>query len=264
MMSWYRARVEYDGSAYHGWQVQKNAPSVQAALEAALERLAGEPVRVRGAGRTDAGVHARGQTILFCLPDVIPAGNIAMAVNSRLPADIAVHGVCPTDPSFDPRRQCVRKQYTYSIACGPLRPALAGARCWHIKWNLDPAAMQAAAAVFVGTHDFTSYCNGELAADDNVRTVDRSEVVCLGPDAAGRQRYVYFVEGRSFLYNMVRALTGAVVEAGSGKVQPGDIRAILDARSRSAAGQSAPARGLCLEWTLYAGEEPPPDGTGLF
>ena len=124
--------------------------------------------------------------------------------------------------------------------------------------------MRLAAGMFLGEHDFTSFCNRELAGGDNVRTIARSELRELGPDAAGRTRLVYYVEGRSFLYNMVRALTGTLAAVGGGRFSPSDIPAIMLARDRAAAGQSAPARGLCLEWTLYPGEEAPPDGNGLF
>ncbi len=259
-----RVTVEYDGTRYCGWQVQKNGVSVQEMLERAVERLSGLQTRVRGAGRTDAGVHARGQIAVFELPAAIPLDKIPEALNSRLPDDIAVTGAAEVDAEFDPRRHCVLKQYSYSFVAGPLRPALDNRRCWHIKWKLDIDAMTEAAGMFLGTRDFTSFCNRELSGNDNTRTVERSEIVRLEPDAAGRRRYVYLVEGRSFLYNMVRALTGTLVGVGTGRYRPGDLAEILAARDRAAAGQSAPPWGLCLEWVLYPGEAKPADGTGLF
>lgn len=259
-----RIAVEYDGAAYRGWQIQKNGPSIQEELEKALERLTGQRLPVRGAGRTDAGVHARGQVAAFPMPSMIPLANIPAALNSRLPADIAVLSAVEVGGDFDPRRHCLLKQYSYSLTVGQVRPALGSGRSWHVKWPLDGEAMARAAALFLGEHDFTSFCNRERAAEDNVRAVDRSELIRLAPDAAGRPRWVYCVEGRSFLYNMVRALAGTLVAVGTGRFRPEDIPAILAARDRSRAGQSAPPWGLCLEWVLYPGDAKPPDRGGLF
>ena len=259
-----RIDVEYDGEKYNGWQVQKNAPSVQEELEKALERLTGERVRVRGAGRTDAGVHARGQTAAFPLPKGIPIGNVPAAMNSRLPDDIAVTRARIAPADFDPRRHCVMKRYSYSFVTGKIRPGLSGRRAWHVKWPLDLDAMREAAGAFVGTHDFTSFANKEVESNDNVRTLARSEVIVLEPDYAGRGRFVYLVEGRSFLYNMVRALAGTLVGVGAGRFRPNAMPGLLAARKRSVAGQSAPPWGLCLEWTLYPGDAKPGDRYGLF
>lgn len=259
-----RIAVEYDGAAYSGWQVQKNGPSVQEELEKALQRLTGGFVRVRGAGRTDAGVHARGQVAAFAMPGGIPIGNLAAAINSRLPDDIAVVAAAEAGADFDPRRDCALKQYSYSFTAGGVRPALGRKRAWHLKWRLDPARMIEAARLFAGDHDFTSFCNRELAGRDNKRTVERSEFAVLRPDQAGRARFVYLIEGRSFLYNMVRAIAGTLVDVGTGRFGPEDVAGIMAARDRAAAGQSAPPWGLCLEWVMYPGETRPPDRDGLF
>ncbi len=258
-----RITVEYDGTRYNGWQGQKNATSIQAALEKAVERLTGTPQRIQGAGRTDAGVHARGQTAVLTLPDGLPVDKVPEALNSRLPADIAVTAAREVDQTFDPRRDCILKQYSYSFTTGPLRPALGNCRCWHVKWKLDVDAMRQAAGLFMGTHDFTSFCNRELADKDNTRTIERSEIRTLEPDAAGRQRHVDMVEGRSFLYNKVRALLGTLVGVGAGRFKPDDIPAIMAQKDRAKAGQSAPPWGLCLEWTLYPGDMRPADRQGL-
>lgn len=254
--------IEYDGTAYNGWQAQNNAPSVQAAVEKAAARLAGADVRVRGAGRTDAGVHARGQVAVAVLPRAIPVEKIPEAMNSRLPDDIAVTAAAEVSPAFDPRRDCVMKQYSYSMTFGAVRPALGGKRSWHVKRPVDIDAMIEAAGAFVGTHDFTSFCNRELAGRDNTRTVDRSEFEELPPDGAGRRRLVYRVEARSFLYNQVRAMAGTLYGAGTGRFS--SMEEIFAARDRAAAGESAPPWGLCLEWALYPGEARPEDGAGLF
>ncbi|MDR2392258.1 MAG: tRNA pseudouridine(38-40) synthase TruA [Planctomycetota bacterium] len=259
-----RATIEYDGSNYGGWQVQENAPSVQGALERALKFLTGKETRIRGAGRTDAGVHARGQTAAFPVPEKIPLGNLREALNSRLPSDIAVTAVREVADDFDPRRHCIRKQYTYSFLIGRPRPALDRRRSWQIPWPLSTEAMCAAAEMFLGEHDFTSFCNRERAGRDNLRLVERSEMRELSPDAAGRKRLVYYVEGKGFLYGMVRTIAGSLVEAGRQRFRPEDIADIMECRDRARAGPGAPPGGLCLEWTLYPGERAPPDGNGLF
>lgn len=259
-----RLTVEYDGTAYNGWQIQNNAPSVQAALERAASRLAGGPVRVRGAGRTDAGVHARGQVAVVELPAAIPVEKIPEALNSRLPDDVAVTAAAGAAEDFDPRHDCVMKQYSYSMTLGPVRPALGDRRSWHVKRPVDVDAMIAAAGAFLGDHDFTSFCNRELAGRDNVRTVERSDIEELPPDRAGRRRLVFRVEGRSFLYNQVRAMVGTLYGVGTGRFAPSGIADIFAARDRAAAGESAPPWGLCLEWVLYPGEERPADSSGLF
>lgn len=256
-MSICRATIEYDGSAYNGWQIQKNGPSVQEELEKALLRLTGAAVRVRGAGRTDAGVHARGQTAAFPLPSGIPVAKIPEAMNSRLPDDIAVTDARAVDDAFDPRRDCILKRYSYSITYGKVKPVLARRRSWHVKWRLDIDAMRRAAAFFVGTRDFTSFCNQELAGRDNVRSVEKSEFVVFPPDAAGRVNLVYAIEGRSFLYNMVRTIAGTLVEVGTGRFSIDELAEMAAARNRAAAGQSAPPWGLCLEWTMYPGDSRP-------
>ncbi len=259
-----RLRVEYDGSRFGGWQIQKNSPSVQEELEKAVLRLTGTACRVRGAGRTDAGVHARGQVAVAGLPAALPVEKAPEALNSRLPDTIAVTAAMEAPEGFDPRRDCVLKQYSYSLTLGPVRPALGDRRSWHIKRPVDVAAMRRAAGDFVGDHDFTTFCNRELAGKDNSRTIVRSEIEELSPDGAGRRRLVYRVEGRSFLYNQVRALLGTLVGIGCGRFAADAIPGMLRARDRAAAGESAPPWGLCLEWVLYKGEERPEDRQGLF
>lgn len=259
-----RITIEYDGTGYHGWQIQKNAPSVQAALEKAAGHLAGQVVRVRGAGRTDAGVHARGQVAVALLPASLPLEKVPEALNSRLPDDIAVTAAAEAAEDFDPRRHCVMKQYSYSLSLGPIRPALGDKRSWHIKRPLDVDAMRQAAGEFLGSHDFTSFCNSELAGEDNLRTIERSAMEEIAPDEVGRRRLVFRVEGRSFLYNQVRAMVGTLMGVGIGRFRPDDIGRILAVRDRTAAGESAPPWGLCLEWAVYPGEKPPADRPGLF
>lgn len=245
----YKVTLEYDGTRYGGWQVQPNAVTIQAMLEAALERLTGTPQRVQGAGRTDAGVHARGQVARILLPDSIPAERVVMAVNSRLPKDIAVREAIPVDPSFDPRRDAKRKRYRYTIHAEPIRPVLGRQYCWHIPRPLDTEAVASACGYFEGTHDFTSFTRTDPHAPPGMheRTVDRCALTVEG------SRLCVDVEGRSFLYNMVRNMVGTLVDVGTGRFAPGEIVPILEARDRRSAGQGAPACGLCLEWIRYGG-----------
>jgi tRNA pseudouridine38-40 synthase len=239
--------VEYDGTAYSGWQLQPNRPSIQEKLEMALAMLTGETIRINGAGRTDAGVHARGQVAAFRSACDIPIEKMARAINSRLPKDISVISTEDVPESFDPRRGAKRKLYRYTIINSPLRPALLRNFAWHVAWPLNRELMRQAAAEFVGTHDFASFCHAECNrnAVNTVRTVDRSELLIDGDNL------YYEIEGRSFLYNMVRTLAGMLVEIGRGKFPADSIPSIMAARDRRAAGMTAPAPGLCLEWIRY-------------
>ncbi|MCX7935386.1 MAG: tRNA pseudouridine(38-40) synthase TruA [Planctomycetota bacterium] len=252
--------VEYDGTAYCGWQVQPNGPSVQAALEEAAHKLTGERVRVIGASRTDAGVHARGQVAALRLAvAAIPADHFALALNSRLPADIAVRASEEAALDFDPRKDVLSKMYCYRLRASPIRPALDRYYRWHVPWPLDRDAMCQAAARFVGTHDFTSFVNAEYlerakkAEEENrdtVRTLNRCEVRIAGDDIEIE------IEGPSFLYNMVRNIVGTIVDVGRGRFRAEDIAAIFAARDRRAAGMGAPPHGLCLEWIRYKPKMP--------
>lgn len=243
-----RLTIAYDGTRYVGWQVQPNGPSIQAALEEAVNHLTGEMVRVQGAGRTDSGVHARGQVALFQTESSIPTERFARALNSRLPDDIAVRAAEEVAGEFDPRRHAKRKLYRYTLARGPIRPVLDRHFCWHVVGELDVPAMAEAAKRLEGTHDFTSFSHQECNEPDanNIRTIDRSELIERG------ERLVYEVEGRSFLYNMVRNIVGTLVDVGHGRFSPADIPRLLEARDRQQAGQGAPARGLCLVWVRYS------------
>ncbi len=248
--------VEYDGAAYCGWQIQPNGPSVQAALEKAVYKLTGERTHVVGASRTDAGVHSRGQVAALRLESAsIPVSHFAQALNTRLPRDIAVRTAEEAAPDFDPRKGVLSKMYCYRLRASPIRPALDRLYRWHVPWPLDRDAMIRAAALFVGTHDFTSFVNAEYLdrpqnADkenpDTVRTVNRCEAQIDGDDINIK------IEGPSFLYNMVRNIVGTIVDVGRGRFQVEDVPAIFAARDRRAAGMGTPPHGLCLEWIRYA------------
>ncbi len=239
--------IEYDGSNYAGWQVQPNAVTVQQRLEEAVNRLTGETVKVYGAGRTDAGVHARGQVATFRTRSNIPTANFARALTSRLPRDISVRLAEEVPESFDPRHGAKLKLYRYQIHASPIAPAIGRQYLWHIGWELDIPLMQSACSFFEGEHDYTSFSNQECnnTEANNIRTVESCSLLTDGPILT------IDVIGRSFLYNMVRNIVGTLVDIGHGRIQPATLPEIFAARNRQLAGQGAPARGLTLEWIKY-------------
>ena len=239
--------IEYDGSAYAGWQVQPNAITIQSRLEGAVTRLTGEKVKVYGAGRTDSGVHARGQVATFRTASDIPTENFARALTSRLPRDISVRSAEEVSPDFDPRHNAKLKLYRYQLYASSIAPAIGRQYLWHISWKLDIPRMQQACRFFEGEHDYTSFSNQECnnAAANNIRTVES----CLLTTA--NELITIDVTGRSFLYNMVRNIVGTLVDVGRGRIAPENIPNIFAARNRQLAGQGAPATGLTLEWIKY-------------
>lgn len=254
-----RLDLEYEGTRYHGWQVQPNASTVQECVERALGAVLNEPCRVVGAGRTDAGVHALGQVAHFETTRAIPASALLRALNSLLPADIAVREVREVPDSFHARKSAVRKRYVYWIWNDPRKSALWDRFCWHVPVSLDPAAMGEAAAHLAGRHDFSSFQASDCKSRDNpVRVI---ELIRVEPMEGSFLRIA--VEASSFLRHMVRNLVGTLVEVGSGKIGADDVRFILEARDRRRAGRTAPGRGLFLEWVRYEGFlQDRPDGSG--
>lgn len=256
-----RLLVAYDGTDFHGWQRQlppgqEELRTAQGVLTAAVRDLIGAEVPVQGASRTDAGVHARGQVAAFTVEHLrIPVERLAMALNTRLPRDIEVVEAREEVESFDPVRDCVSKSYSYRLrAASAARPrGLEGratpferrftAVCRH---RLDIARLRAAAAQVVGTHDFRAFAHEPDQRETTVRTVLGCGV--CEPEA-GIVRFD--VAGSGFLHHMVRILVGTLVEAGRGRIEPGDIAQIIASRERSQAGPTMPPDGLCLEWIHY-------------
>jgi tRNA pseudouridine38-40 synthase len=233
--------IQYDGTAYHGWAVQRDLPTVAGAIEAAFETLCGRRIEVVGSSRTDAGVHALGQVAHAVLEDCpVPTENIQKAINNLLPEDIVLADVSEVDPSFDTIRDTKRKTYRYTIHTAAVRPTLEIHRCWHYPYVLDVEAMRQAAARLIGTKDFKSFASAGDQRQSSVRTVLGCDVTADGP------RITVEVEADGFLYNMVRNIVGTLVEIGRGRWTPGDIDRILDAKDRAAAGPIAPPQGLCL------------------
>ena len=241
--------IAYDGTDYHGWQVQPGLNTVQETLCKAVTDLIGRKTHVHGASRTDAGVHARGQAGLIEIVSPIPTENFPRAITDRLPSDIAVLDASDVDKSFDLIGDVKRKLYRYTICLGCVRPVMAVRYCWHLSGRIDLGAMQAAAQHLIGTHDFKSFASAADQRQSSIRTIFRCD---LHTEEDAHYQWINFdVEGDGFLYNMVRNIVGTLVDIGHGRWSPDMIRSILEARDRTAAGQLAPAGGLCLEWITY-------------
>jgi tRNA pseudouridine38-40 synthase len=252
-MTTYRVTLSYDGTDFAGWQTQRGAAArtVQGTVEEALAVLTGGGhVAVAGAGRTDTGVHALGQVASFALATPWEAGELQRALNSVLPADVRVLAAAACADDFHARRAATSKLYRYVMDTGtiqvPTRRRLAG----HVPWTLDEAAVKAAAALFVGRHDFASLASAGGSVKTTVRTVTRSEVWRDAPSAAG-ETWVYEVEATGFLRRMVRSMVGALVEAGRGTWPVERLQAALQACDRSAWPAPAVARGLTLVRVSY-------------
>ncbi len=244
-MPHYKMTVAYDGTAYHGFQIQENALTVQHYLEKALASLYGGCIRVEAAGRTDAGVHARGQVVNYCAPSLVPEAQLPPALNGLLPEDILVIGAQQVEEGFSARRDARAKIYSYTIDRGPFPDVLKRRYAWHISRPLDVQVMQKAATYLEGKHDFRAF----QAAGSRVRTTVRT-LFGIKLTVEGQFISLHFI-GDGFLYKMVRNITGTLVEVGLGRMSKKDMAPILLAGNRKQAGATAPARGLCLEKVIY-------------
>lgn len=245
-MTRYKIVVEYDGGGFVGWQRQANGPSVQAAIEEAIRHFCGKSVLVEGAGRTDAGVHALGQVAHFDLAKEATADTVMAAVNFHLkPAPVAVLSAEIVADDFHARFSADRRAYLYRIVNRRAPLALERGRAWFVPQPLDAAAMHAAAQVLIGHHDFTSFRASECQAKSPVKTLDVLAVVRSGTAIEVR------AEARSFLHHQVRNFVGSLKLVGEGRWSVADLRAVLQARDRAAAGPTAPAAGLYLTEVGY-------------
>lgn len=246
--------VAYDGTNYHGWQLQPGAVTIESELNRALAELLGEEIRVIGASRTDTGVHARCNAAVFDTTVRIPAEKFAYALNQRLPEDIRIRESKEVAPDFHPRHTPSRKTYEYRIYNARFPMPTKRLYSFFTYAKLDVEAMARAGALLEGEHDFKSFCSVNTQAETTVRTIYRVEVwregggeVCLQSGGYGDESDIVIrVTGSGFLYNMVRIIAGTLLEVGQGKRKPEDMKAILASCDRSAAGPTAPACGLTL------------------
>ncbi|MBI5545742.1 MAG: tRNA pseudouridine(38-40) synthase TruA [Deltaproteobacteria bacterium] len=241
--------LEYDGTGYVGWQVQPNGPSIQAELERSLSKLLQEPVKVTGAGRTDAGVHARGQVASLRTGKTLPLKAFVAGSNALLPKDIAVTEALERGEGFDARRSARGKIYLYRIVNRPTRAPLERRQAWEIFQPLDLESMARAAQMLLGRHDFSAFRASDCEARTTVREVRRLEVRRDGPLVELE------IEATAFLKHMVRNIVGTLVEVGRGRRAEASVAEVLAGGDRTRAGATAPAHGLCLEKVFY--EESP-------
>jgi len=239
--------IEYDGTNYSGWQTQQNGPSIQAEIEKALSKITGETIRIVGSGRTDAGVHARGQTANFHTGSKVPADRFSYALNSMLPRDIVIRESCEVPEDFHARYSAKGKKYSYLILNSKFPSALLRNYAYHINYceKLDISKLKEAAGYFVGTYDFAGFMSTGSNTIDTVRTIFEVKVYVEGELI----RIEY--KGNGFLYNMVRIITGTLIDVGIGKIEPGEIPEIIKSRDRARAGATAPPQGLYLEKVYY-------------
>ena len=240
--------IQYDGTRYHGWQVQRNARTVQEVLQDAVERITGVRSGITGCSRTDAGVHA----LMFCCAmdtdSPLRGDRMVRALNACLPGDIAVTGCREVRPDFHPRYMAEGKRYRYQIWNSPVRNPFLSPYALHRVGRLDEKGMNRTASLFIGTHDFSAFCASGSDVKDRVRTV---RLACVKREG---DLFSFLVEADGFLYNMVRAITGTVLYAAEGKLQPEDIPRILESGNRTLAGPTVPPGGLYLTRLWYEDE----------
>ena len=244
-----RLRVAYDGTAYCGWQVQPEVPTIEGELNQAISRLTKEEIIVIGASRTDAGVHAKGNVAVFDTESTIPADRFAYALNPLLPEDIVVVASDEVEADWHPRHCDTEKTYEYKILNSKFPDPMRRRDTYHVSFDLDLEKMREAAEYLKGEHDFKSFCNVHTQVEDTVRTIYDLEV------EKEEELITIRVRGNGFLYNMVRILAGTLIGVGRGTIAPEQIPAILEAKDRQAAGMTVPPQGLTLVKIDYLDEK---------
>jgi tRNA pseudouridine38-40 synthase len=245
--------IAYDGTDYHGWQIQPGLKTVQGTLCEAASTLLRQDVHIQGASRTDTGVHAQGQVGLLKAVTTIPMSELHWALNDHLPKDIVVRAAEWVPDSFDPTKGAQRKHYRYTLCIGRLRPVRQIRFCWHYPSELIVETMQAAARHLIGKQDFRTFAASVESKRNTVRTLYRCDVISYME--AGSAFIRVDVEGDGFLHHMVRILVGTLVDVSRGYLRPDQIPEVLAAQDRSAAGHLAPACGLSLEYVVYDKDE---------
>ena len=240
-------RIMFDGSRYHGWQVQKSEETVAGTFESVLSNLCGHPVKIHGCGRTDAGVHAESYCANFKTSSNIPTDRLPLAINSLLPPDIAVLSACPAPDDFDATLSCIKKEYTYRIFCSRIRNPFYYGKVYFYPNKLDIGAMKKASQAFIGTHDFAAVRSAGTETKTTIRTVywyeigEKGDIIELKACANG------------FLYNMARAMVGTLLYVSEGKISPDDLPRLLEQKDRRLTGPTVPPDGLFLTRIWYDG-----------
>lgn len=237
--------VAYDGTEYSGWQIQPEAPTIEMYLDKAIHELTGENVHVTGASRTDAGVHAYGNVAVFDTESTIPGDRFTFALNRFLPDSIVIQDSWEVSYDFHPRHCNTRKTYEYRILNTAVPLPQKRNFTWHVTGSIDIEKMKEAAAYIVGEHDFKSFCCVRTQAESTVRTIYSLEVLQEGSEIIIR------IKGNGFLYNMVRIITGTLIQVGKGRFKPEYVKQMLEAKDRTVAGQTAPPQGLTLVGIEY-------------
>jgi tRNA pseudouridine38-40 synthase len=238
-------RIEYDGTAYAGWQRQLNLPTVQQALEDAISEISGEKTTLYGAGRTDAGVHALGQTANFFHNGKVPPEKWYLALNHVLPPDICVLASGEAPEKFNARFDAVGKHYRYLVRDGKIASALWRGRCWQVYGPLDEKAMRTGIDALTGTHDFSSFMASGSVVIDTCRTLYKATLV------RQNDTWVFDFYGNGFLYHMVRIMVGTIIDIGRGRINPEAMPSIMKDGDRRKAGITAPPQGLYMMEVFY-------------
>jgi tRNA pseudouridine38-40 synthase len=253
-----RLVIAYDGTEFHGWQRQPDAPTVQGRLEETLAKLTGAPAHIWGSGRTDAGVHALNQVANFKTECPIPCDNLLKALNNLLPASVRIKQLDEAPENFHARYDVRFKTYRYRILQAPICSPFLWRFVHHHPFPLDHRKMAEAAVMFVGEHDFTSFAGSEGRADEAEKGTPPEPHSMVREIFSSRLLWrpqtsilIYEVRGNGFLHHMVRNIVGTLLEVGRGKLAPADVTRILEARDRTQAGPTAPAQGLCLVKVEY-------------
>jgi len=240
--------LSYDGSAYHGWQMQANATTVQGTLAEALTKITNAPTQPVGCGRTDTGVHAKFYVASFFTESKIPLDRFPMALNTVLPHDIVVHKAYEVPNEFHPVHSCIRKEYTYALYRDKTPNPFLHQRALFYPYHIDASELRHAAAQFIGTHDFSSMRSLGTPVKSTVRTVYEFEI------SEHQTALSFRIAANGFLYNMARTMVGTLLSVAQGKISPYEITNILESKDRSLAGATAPAHGLYMTDACYGKE----------
>jgi len=241
--------IEYDGTNYSGWQLQPNAPSIQEEVERALRKLTGEEIRINGAGRTDAKVHALGQVASFFTKATIPPEGYSKALNGILPEDISIVESQEVSENFHARYSAIGKRYAYQVYLGKNRSPILRNYSLYVSYNIDLGIMKEASKLLLGTHDFAGFMSTGSSVQDTIRAIHKIEF-----ELRDRSLWIAF-EGNGFLYNMVRIMVGTLLEIGRGAIEPQQLSRMLKEQDRSLGGPTAQPQGLYLEKVFYPIED---------